>query len=83
MMFPTFIIFDAERMRPACVLIQAAFGASSYIAQEFPAETWLVVPTEGMKKYQLDNKEQLEKLVRLAMAATEREKSHSPKSQGT
>lgn len=47
----TRILFDAPLMRPACVLLQAAYGCPLLIAERFPAESWLVAPTDDMKVY--------------------------------
>lgn len=56
------IVFDCELRRPACPILQAIFGGDQGIAKSFPPETWLLVPTPGMKPY-LVTQEQLQKLV--------------------
>lgn len=68
-----YIIFDCELGRPACVLIQAAYGIDSYIAHEFPPNTWLISPTANMKRYKIENEDQLEKLIKLAILSTEKQ----------
>lgn len=65
-------MFDCELRRPGCVLIQAAFGVNPAIAHEFPEETWLVSPTANMARYKIDSDYQLDKLVRMAIAATDK-----------
>lgn len=46
------LIYDTDLRRPACVLLQAAYGCGSHphALRHFKAETWLVHPTPGMKK---------------------------------
>ena len=57
------IAYDCELMRPGCVLLQAALGGDVAAANLFPAETWLLAPTEGLKLYPVTRK-QLRELVR-------------------
>lgn len=57
------IAFDVEEMRPACVLLQAAFGCETKVANKFPVETWLLAPTPNMRVYNA-TPEQLEALVK-------------------
>jgi hypothetical protein len=58
------IVFDAKLMRPACVLLQAAFGADNFnVANLFDAKLWLVAPTPDMKRFEV-TKEQLQLLVK-------------------
>ena len=45
------IIFDIEKMRPGCALIQSIMGGSPGVLRDFPAESWLDVPTPGMGLY--------------------------------
>lgn len=44
----TRIVFDVKLKRPACVLLQAAYGADSAVAHKFPVKSWLTFPTEDM-----------------------------------
>jgi hypothetical protein len=46
------LIFDVEKKAVACVLLQAALGCDSSLVSHFgfDASTWLVYPTEGMRK---------------------------------
>lgn len=46
------LIYDIELKRPACVLLQAAYGcgASPQALRYFGAESWLVAPTKGMRR---------------------------------
>lgn len=59
------IAFDAKLKRPGCVLLQAALGCDSRIAQEFPTSSWLLSPTDDLKIYALTEPWQLEALVRI------------------
>lgn len=43
------LLFDADEMRPACVLLQAVAGCATYEAHRFDAASWLTHPTPGMK----------------------------------
>ena len=49
--------FDLSLKRPACVLIQAGLGCSPNIAHLFETHTWLVAPTDNLKKYNLTGKQ--------------------------
>lgn len=44
-------IYDAKLKRPACVLLQAAFGGTSSLAHRFDSRDWLVSPTPDMRGY--------------------------------
>lgn len=48
------IAFDIELMRPACVLLQAAYRCDFSLADLFPTETWLLSPTKDMKIYNIE-----------------------------
>lgn len=56
------IAFDAKLMRPACVILQAAFGCGPSIAHRFPTTSWLLAPTPDMHVYEIDE-DNLKKLV--------------------
>jgi hypothetical protein len=48
------LVYDIERKRPGCALIQVALGGtvpSEVFHMLFPAETWLTSLTDGMKGY--------------------------------
>ena len=48
------LVYDIERRRPGCALIQVALGGtvpSDVFHMLFPAETWLTGLTDGMKGY--------------------------------
>ena len=47
------IVFDAKLMRPACVLLQVAYGGISQVAHLFPTESWLIAPTDDLHVYPL------------------------------
>jgi len=62
------IAFDPVLKRPGCALIQAAMGCNPTIAQAFPSETWLVMPTDHMQVFEA-TEDQLVKLIAMAEAA--------------
>jgi hypothetical protein len=63
-MFPIKIVFDIVQMRPACVLLQAAYGGDhSAVSCFFEASTWLLAPTEDMRLVSINSQEKLDKLV--------------------
>lgn len=51
------LVYDMNLKRPACALLQAAYGGSPGVAGKFPAEHWLIAPTPGMKAYRLSDEE--------------------------
>lgn len=62
------IVFSPSKRRPGCVLLQAAMDGD--VPRErfhalFPAETWLVSPTDDMGAY-LVTDDQLEQLSKMA-----------------
>lgn len=59
------IAFDIKLMRPACVLLQAAFGCDSDLAHRFPTESWLIGITDDMRAYEVTD-EQISQLVKKA-----------------
>jgi len=67
------IVFSPSRRRPGCVLLQAAMGGtvpSEEFHSLFPAETWLVAPTDDMAAYPIDDVHTLERLSKIAAEAT-------------
>lgn len=56
------IVFDIQLMKPACALLQAAYGGDAALAQHFPLDSWLLFPTAGMHVYEITD-EQLPHLV--------------------
>jgi hypothetical protein len=56
------IVFDTKLRRPACVLLQAAYGAEPHIAENFDPETWLLAPTPDMAMFDV-NPNQLKQLI--------------------
>lgn len=49
------IVFDIKQMKPACALIQAQLdGLDNEHLWLFPPETWLLVPTDHMAVYNID-----------------------------
>lgn len=51
------IAFDATLFRPGCVLLQAALGCGTHVANEFPVTTWLTFPTPDLRVYQMTEDE--------------------------
>jgi hypothetical protein len=64
------IVFSPKRRRPGCVLLQVMGGTvpSQKFHDLFPAETWLVAPTDDMAAYPADDA-LLEQLSRMAAKA--------------
>lgn len=58
------IVFDVSLMQPACVLLQVAYGCDSRLSNLFETNTWLVFPTDNLKKYSVTGK-QLKQLIRM------------------
>lgn len=56
------VVFDVEKMRPACALIQTAAGATPGVANLWPSDLWLIPPTDGMRTLK-GSREQLEALL--------------------
>lgn len=53
------IVFSQSERRPGCVLLQAALGGTvprAVFLNLFPAETWLVAPTDDMHVYLVNRK---------------------------
>ena len=46
------LVYDPDLKRPACVLIQAAYGCDHSRLHDlgFDASSWLLAPTPGMRK---------------------------------
>jgi hypothetical protein len=51
------IAFDIKLMRPACVLLQAVYGCDAHVLRDFNGESWLLVPTDDLRLYELDEKQ--------------------------
>jgi len=45
------LVYDMARGRPACALLQVVFGGDLGIADQFPPQSWLVMPTDSMRLY--------------------------------
>jgi hypothetical protein len=44
------LVYDPVAMRPACVILQSAYGCSRpNLAHHFAAEDWLLSPTDDMR----------------------------------
>lgn len=43
------VVIDVKQRRPGCVLLQAALGGDSGIVSTFPADSWLLAPTDDMR----------------------------------
>jgi hypothetical protein len=61
-----YIAYDTKLYRPGCVLVQAAMGGSTALANEFPTELWLLAPTPDMKLYPVHDKAFLDKLIAIS-----------------
>ncbi len=48
-----YVLYDVDLHRPACALLQAAYGATPHIANEFNSEHWLIQMTPGMQPFKL------------------------------
>ena len=46
---PIRFVMDRASRRPACVLLQAAYGASPQLGRFFDARHWLTAPTPDMR----------------------------------
>lgn len=71
----TRIVFSPSEGRPGCVLLQAALGGDiddESFHRLFPAETWLVSPTDDMKAYPIDENHSLETLSWIAARSVSR-----------
>lgn len=60
------IVFNVDKMRPACAILQTALGGDQGIAHLFPADTWSVDPN-GLKLYKV-SEGQLDQLVKAVTA---------------
>jgi len=49
--------FDIDLMRPGCVLVAAAMGATPGVANRFNTEDWLLIPTPGMQVFEITKKQ--------------------------
>lgn len=67
--WPAWIAFDLQAVRPACPLLQAAFGCDYQLAHLFPTEAWILQPEEGLKIYPIRTPEMM---VELAMMVWEK-----------
>lgn len=56
------LAYDMRLRRPGCVLLQAAMGGDSHLAQRFPVESWLLAPTPDLKVFSV-TEEQLQILI--------------------
>jgi hypothetical protein len=68
------IVFSPSRRRPGCILLQRAMGGdvpNEEFYRLFPAETWLVFPTDDMGPYPVDEEHNLEVLSDIALVQTE------------
>lgn len=51
------LVYDMKLKRPGCALLQAALGGTGGMANQFPTEHWLLVPTPDMKTYKISDEE--------------------------
>ena len=59
------IVYDATRMQPGCVILQAAMGGTVPNFVELFPDGWLIHPTDDMVLFEVDD-EQLAKLAEIA-----------------
>lgn len=62
------LVFDVKLRRPACVLLQAAFGCghnNGFLQSTFEAREWLDQPTQDMRRIR-GTREQWQQLARRA-----------------
>jgi len=64
-------MYDTTLLRPACTLLQAAYGATVSNADLAELGEWLVSPTPDMAMYEL-NEEQMKKLKVMARMGEKR-----------
>jgi hypothetical protein len=57
------LAYDIKERKVGCVLLQAAMGGDSALANRIPNEYWLINPTPGLQVYRLTDDE-AEQLVR-------------------
>ena len=62
------VAYDIVQMRPGCVLLAAAMGASTAAAKAFPSESWLLAPTPDLTVYSCTTEELLA-LVEIALTS--------------
>lgn len=65
------IVFSPQARRPGCAILQGALGGTVPAERFhilFPAETWLLAPTDDMAAYPV-TEEQLEQLSAMARKA--------------
>lgn len=63
--FPKIIVFDPDEMRAGCAIIQRSYGATIDNFSLHFFNNWLTFPTSGMKKYLINNQEELDQLIAL------------------
>lgn len=52
------LVFDIKLKRPACALLQAAFGGDHRVLlANFPVETWLINSTPDMQRFRIKRSE--------------------------
>lgn len=49
----TFCLFDLKLKKVGCVLLQAAGGGNSQLAQQINTDRWLLAPTDDMVLYKI------------------------------
>jgi hypothetical protein len=51
------LVYDLSLKRPACAILQIAYGGDLGIAAGFPTEHWLLAPYADMNVYQISTEE--------------------------
>lgn len=58
------LAFDMELMRVGCPIVQAAMGGDTTIPGRMPDTAWVLAPTPDMKVYEIEDDEQLERIIK-------------------
>ncbi len=63
--FPIILVYDKEVKRAGCAILQAAYGGTISNMDLMGFNNWLLVPTDNLKPYKVNNMEELEKIKKL------------------
>ena len=79
-----YIAYDLTQRRPGCVMVQAGLGGNSQLVdRHFPAETWLLAPTNDMKLYPIEDEARLKQVIEVTMLAHQRRRMEEADAEGT
>ncbi len=58
-------VYDMATHKVGCALLQAAYGTSlnSFDLQRFGVDNWVLAPTDTLRVYTVDTKEQLDMVI--------------------